>query len=219
MTTDINTMFDPNDPRLTAYALGELHGDELTEFERLLAESAAARDALGEIRETTGWLRSELAAELPLALSAEQHQRLEQHVTLGTGAKENPLTLTLSPQGRGEGTKPSLADVSSAIAPSPTVVTVAPADLRREQARHRWAVLATVAATAALSATVMLWPGTSPSSSSQLVAKRDGGLAVRRPGYLAIAENDPSDSTDDLMVYGPGPSPPIDNRLIFFPRP
>ena len=175
MTTDINTMFDPNDPRLTAYALGELHGDELTEFERLLAESAAARDALGEIRETTGWLRNELAAEPAFALSAEQHQRLEQHVTLGTGAKENPLTLTLSPQGRGEGTKPALAGVSSAIAPSLPVVTVAPADLRREQVRHRWAVLAAAAATAALAATVMLWPPSTP-------------LLSRSPSRLSISD-------------------------------
>ena len=51
------TTFDPNDPRLTAYALGELHGDELAEFERVLAESSVARDALAEIRETTVWLR------------------------------------------------------------------------------------------------------------------------------------------------------------------
>ena len=84
MTT--STTFDPNDPRLTAYALGELHGDELAEFEQLLAESSAARDAFAEIRETTGWLRSELAAEPVFTLSADQHQRLEQHFVLGTGA-------------------------------------------------------------------------------------------------------------------------------------
>ncbi len=141
------TSFDPNDPRLTAYALGELHGDELAEFEQLLTESSAARDALVEIRETTGWLRNELAAESPLALTVEQHQRLEQHLTSRAGAAENPLAATLVPQVRCEG-----------AASAPPSVTLAPADLRREQARHRWAVLAATAATVALGATVMLWP-------------------------------------------------------------
>ena len=186
-----NTTFDPNDPRLTAYALNELHSDERTEFERLLGESAGARDALAEIRETTGWLAHELATEPPLALTAEQHQRLEQHLAAGVGGNEDPLTLTLSPHGRGEGTKPSL-----------TSVTVAPAVSRRERARHRWAVLAAASAMAALGATVMLWPVAPPRSSSELLAMRDAPRATgHRLGDLYVSENDPSADRDDVMSF------------------
>ena len=197
-----STTFDPNDPRLTAYALGELCGDELAEFERLLAESSAARDALAEIRETTAWLRSELASEPALALSAEQHQRLEQLLTVGVGAKEEPLTLTLSPQGRGEGTKPSLADASPTNTPLLASVTVARADLRHEQARHRWAVLAAAAVTAALSAAVMLWPATSPQTLSELLAMRDSPSATgQRRGYRHVNESDPNAPQDEVMSF------------------
>jgi len=191
------TTFDPNDPRLTAYALGELHGDELTEFEQLLAESAAARSALAEIREATGWLRNELAAGPALALSAEQHQRLEQLLALGTGAEENPLTITLSPDHRSGG-----ARQVERTNPPLTSLAFVRTDSRREQARHRWAVLAAAAATAALSAAVMFWPATSPQTLSELLAMRDSSSAAgQRRGYSYVNENDPNVPQDDVMSF------------------
>lgn len=53
----------PDDPRLTAYALGELDPTEQAAFEQLLAESPDAQSALREIRELAGLLTSELRQE------------------------------------------------------------------------------------------------------------------------------------------------------------
>jgi anti-sigma factor RsiW len=56
-----------NDPRLTAYALGELDAPEDAEaraqIESLLATDAAAREQVARVRELAGTLRAELAAE------------------------------------------------------------------------------------------------------------------------------------------------------------
>jgi Ca-activated chloride channel family protein len=53
-----------DDARLTALALGELDGAERAELERELAEDAAGRAALAEIRALTTALEGELASEL-----------------------------------------------------------------------------------------------------------------------------------------------------------
>jgi anti-sigma factor RsiW len=54
---------DPNDPRLTAYVLGELDPSEHEQVESLLRESDECRRAVEEIRLTTGWLTTELHHE------------------------------------------------------------------------------------------------------------------------------------------------------------
>jgi len=66
----------PDDPRLTAYALGELEGDEAARIEALLATDEAARRAVAELRELGAVLRDELAGERAGALHAEQRARL-----------------------------------------------------------------------------------------------------------------------------------------------
>lgn len=66
--------FQPEDPRLTAYALGELNQSECTQVEALLAESAEARRALEGIRETVALLRSELTFEPALKLTSSQRE-------------------------------------------------------------------------------------------------------------------------------------------------
>lgn len=55
--------FDPNDPRLTTYVLGELDPAEFSEIEALLQSSADARQAVDEIRRTVGWLSDEFHRE------------------------------------------------------------------------------------------------------------------------------------------------------------
>lgn len=59
----------PNDPKLTAYALGELEAEERVAVEELLRDDPAARAAVGEIRA--------LAGEVVLALSEEKGTALE----------------------------------------------------------------------------------------------------------------------------------------------
>jgi Ca-activated chloride channel family protein len=54
---------DPNDPRLTAFVLGELDPADCEEVESLLKESDEDRRAVDEIRLTVGWLTRELRLE------------------------------------------------------------------------------------------------------------------------------------------------------------
>lgn len=65
--------FDPNDPRWTALALGEIDPVDRVELEKILAESPEARDLLAELRSTAELLRTELAKE-PVA-TLDQSQR------------------------------------------------------------------------------------------------------------------------------------------------
>src|SRR5438067_215358 len=62
----------PDDPRLTAYALGELDPTEQTTVERLLAESPASQAALGEIRGVAALLAIELRQEAAPELTSAQ---------------------------------------------------------------------------------------------------------------------------------------------------
>ena len=62
----------PDDPRLTTYALGEMDAAEHTAFAGLLAEDAAARQSVEEIRACAGLLGAALETEpLPAAPCAE----------------------------------------------------------------------------------------------------------------------------------------------------
>jgi len=53
----------PDDPRLTAFALGELEGEDLAAVEAALRDDPAARAAVEEIRAMAGQLESALGAE------------------------------------------------------------------------------------------------------------------------------------------------------------
>ena len=55
---------DPDDPRLTAFVLGELDPTEHADVETMLGESADCRQAVEEIRLTVGWLTSRLHDEI-----------------------------------------------------------------------------------------------------------------------------------------------------------
>ncbi len=85
--------FQPDDPRLTAYALGELNPSERAEIEAMLAESSEARTALEEIRETIGLLSRELTFEPALTLTMTQRQAVEQAVGVEVPASETRATV------------------------------------------------------------------------------------------------------------------------------
>lgn len=69
-------MFDANDPRLTAFALGELVGDEAAAVEAALERSPELRQSVAEIRETSALLESSLRTEPCPRLTAEQEQAI-----------------------------------------------------------------------------------------------------------------------------------------------
>lgn len=68
---------DPNDARLTAYALGELDTNEREAIDHALSHSDSARQMVEEIRATAGLLKEELGGEPRLQLSEAQRSSIE----------------------------------------------------------------------------------------------------------------------------------------------
>ncbi len=79
----------PDDPRLTAYALGELEPGESAELEALLKENPSAESEISAIRETAALLEGELAAAPALELSEEQRSRV---ITGGDEPRQKIIT-------------------------------------------------------------------------------------------------------------------------------
>jgi len=71
---------DPNDPRLTAYALGELTEDERVAFEQELTGDADARAEAEHIRTAAGILTETLDAEACPRLSVAQRQAVHERI-------------------------------------------------------------------------------------------------------------------------------------------
>ncbi|MFO0614931.1 MAG: von Willebrand factor type A domain-containing protein [Polyangiaceae bacterium] len=67
-----------DDPRLTAYALGELPEDEVADFEALLAEQPEAKAEVEAIRGFAAELSEELAHDAPSALEPEKRRAIEE---------------------------------------------------------------------------------------------------------------------------------------------
>ena len=76
---------DPNDPRLTAYALGELDETEQAAIERELLHSDAARQSVEEIRQTANLLKEDFSREPGLKLSESQRPSSERKYQPGKG--------------------------------------------------------------------------------------------------------------------------------------
>jgi Ca-activated chloride channel family protein len=70
---------DANDPRLTAYALGELRGDEAAEIESAIRANAALAAQVQQIRGVASMLRGGFAAEHGPVLTEQQRQAIHQH--------------------------------------------------------------------------------------------------------------------------------------------
>jgi anti-sigma factor RsiW len=64
-------MINPEDPKWTAYVLGELNDRERTEVEKQLESSAAAREVVEEIRVATNFPPKELANESATRIDCE----------------------------------------------------------------------------------------------------------------------------------------------------
>jgi Ca-activated chloride channel family protein len=67
-----------NDPRLTAYALGEMNDSDRLAFEALLADDPAAKEEIESIRRTAALLVAELGQGAPSELTKTQRSRIEQ---------------------------------------------------------------------------------------------------------------------------------------------
>ena len=68
---------DSNDPKLTAYVLGELDEQDHAEVEAAISQSAELRRVVDEIRSTTDLLAKELVGKSSISLSADQRTAIE----------------------------------------------------------------------------------------------------------------------------------------------
>src|SRR5262245_3137384 len=68
---------NPNDPKWTAYVLGELDVEESKAIEELLETSAEARALIDDLRIATTMLKDELAAESSVGLSMAQRAAIQ----------------------------------------------------------------------------------------------------------------------------------------------
>ena len=74
-------VFDPDDPRLTAYALGELDSPDAAEIERLLAETPEAARVVDEVRDMARRLTDELHSESAPGLDGPRLAAIEGRLT------------------------------------------------------------------------------------------------------------------------------------------
>lgn len=70
------TTIDLNDPRITAFALGELEGVDAVAIARAVHSDQGVRQAVDEVRATAYLLSDSLGASDVLALTSEQHQTI-----------------------------------------------------------------------------------------------------------------------------------------------
>jgi len=80
----MNVPLQPDESKLTAYALGELRGADWAEVEQWLAENPTHRKAVDEIADTARILEKQLkqpeAAPVAMQLTDAQRARIEQHI-------------------------------------------------------------------------------------------------------------------------------------------
>jgi Ca-activated chloride channel homolog len=79
-----NPAFNPEDPRLTAFVLGEIDDSDRAAIEQLLETSPEAQAVVKEIEETIGVLKEGLASEPTPELTAEQRAAVEEQLTGGS---------------------------------------------------------------------------------------------------------------------------------------
>jgi Ca-activated chloride channel family protein len=111
--------FDPNDPRLTAFAFGELNGSDKEAMEELLAESEEAREALKNIEQTVALVREELIAEPSAGLTSAQRAAIRDAAAATTArspiVKSNDGAVSGSP-------KRSMIAIGASLATTAVVV-------------------------------------------------------------------------------------------------
>jgi Ca-activated chloride channel family protein len=110
--------FNPDDPKWSAYLLGELTADERAAVEQELETSAEAREFLEELRLTAAIMKEELSAHAAFGLRAEQREAIE-------AAVERPKRWF---------TRPAVWAIGAAAATFAIGLALVPASLRSRQA-------------------------------------------------------------------------------------
>lgn len=135
-------MMDKNDPRLTAYVLGELDDKERAIVEQAIAQSPELARMLDEIEQTTSWLSDEFCNEEPIGLQSKQKDEL-------VAAVATPLPGDLKKGDLQSGDLQS-GDSGQAVAEVGQAVVKRPSPGMKGFVLRNWAWLATAACVAVL---------------------------------------------------------------------
>ncbi|MHC4876284.1 MAG: YfbK domain-containing protein [Planctomycetota bacterium] len=117
-----NPSFNPDDPRLTAFVLGEIDDADRAEIEQLLEASPEARAFVDDLQDTIGVLRDELSSEPASSLTDDQRAAL-QHAA--ESANTEPST-SRSKSASARSRRSLLAGVTATIAALGIVIAVLP---------------------------------------------------------------------------------------------
>ena len=109
---------DKNDPRLTAYALGELEESERAEIEAAVNNSESLRRLVADIRATADLVTAELKAESALGLSDEQRAAVEAKLAAAEAQGATPATIPMPRRTRWSGRAALAASVALMIGAS-----------------------------------------------------------------------------------------------------
>ncbi|MFN0052864.1 MAG: von Willebrand factor type A domain-containing protein [Planctomycetales bacterium] len=202
-----------DDPRLTAYALGELDSAEQAEIEEWLARSPASRATVDDIRELAGLLSAGLQSEPAPQLT--ESQRAAILAEAGEGTWGGGMTRDGAPAAPRNSQATPLVNRHSDERPQP-----APGDgiAARRKRSTRLASLVTMASMIVIA--FLLVPARQPTLVSESGAARSShpGYRNARPESKSaeLAATLPADSSvtqfHDLMVTGPVDSLEADTR-------
>ena len=117
-----NPSFNPDDPRLTAFVLGELDDADRAAVKQLLEASPEARAFVDDLQDTIGVLRDELSSEPAPALTDEQRAALQD----AAESTEPDETVTETRQTRTHSRRALLAGTIATVAALSIVVAVLP---------------------------------------------------------------------------------------------
>jgi len=93
--------YDPQDPRITAYVLGELDGQDKTSFEAEMASCDDLRQVVKDTRQTLDRLSRELAVEPSTVLSDKARRAVSREIDRVRGeAREGPPPVSVAPAAR-----------------------------------------------------------------------------------------------------------------------
>lgn len=183
----------PDDPRLTAYALGELEGDERAAIEAALRRDPALRIALEEIRALTGQVEEALDDEPMLPAAGGRRVNLEPAAVFRSPAPDR-MRVDLGPLPTGPGTQPS---------------PVPPGKLLAFPKFH-YAVGGFAAA--CLAVFIALQPAprpTTPHAAKPNVQPRESTAGVALTVTLPVAEASISPIGSDSAIHGPARLDPV----------
>ena len=108
-----NPILDTNDPRLTAYVLGELAPTEAAEIEAALQSSPELRTAVADIRRATEAISNVFMTEPPLNLTPKQKSELLTEAEAVTNFDVHSTAANVTPAVTGEFYRPTSTSSAS----------------------------------------------------------------------------------------------------------